>query len=79
MADDDTHIPTVYRVVVNGERQHAIWPAHRQLPPGWREGGPRGPLAECLARIDRTWTDMRPLTLRETMAAAEQKGGHADG
>jgi MbtH protein len=65
----------LYRVVMNDEEQYSIWPAERDLPPGWREGGPTGPKNECLAYIEKVWTDMRPLSLRQRM----DKGGQGQG
>ena len=59
-----------YRVVVNDEEQYSIWPATRANPLGWRDAGKSGPKAECLAYIKDVWTDMRPLSLRNRMAAA---------
>jgi MbtH protein len=64
--DDDT---MTYSVVVNEEEQYSLWPADREPPAGWREEGTRGVKAECLARIQELWTDMRPLSLRQQMAA----------
>jgi MbtH protein len=61
----------VYAVVLNHEEQYSIWPADRPLPDGWRHEGVRGSRQECLAHIGRVWTDMRPLSLREKMAARE--------
>jgi len=58
---------TVFRVVVNGEEQYSIWPAHRELPAGWCAAGQTGPKADCLAYISEVWTDMRPLSLRQLM------------
>ena len=55
-------------VVVNDEEQYSIWPAHRELPAGWRRDGFTGTEEECLAYIDETWTDMRPASLRRWMA-----------
>ncbi|WP_031525044.1 MbtH family protein [Streptomyces sp. NRRL F-5123] len=54
-------------VVLNHEEQYSVWFADRDLPPGWRAEGTRGTKQECLAHIDTTWTDMRPLTLRQAM------------
>ncbi|MEV0586297.1 MbtH family protein [Nonomuraea sp. NPDC050310] len=54
-----------FHVVRNDEEQYSIWPAGRDLPAGWRVAGPTGPKQECLAYIDETWTDLRPLSLRE--------------
>ena len=65
-AQDDT---TTYRVVVNHEEQYSIWPAHRDLPNGWSDAGRSGTKAECLAYVAEVWTDMRPLSLRRTMAS----------
>lgn len=61
--DDDF----TYRVVVNHEEQYAIWPAHKELPPGWRDAGKTGNKSECVAFVDAVWTDMRPLSLRRQM------------
>ncbi|HEU4730412.1 MAG TPA: MbtH family protein [Kofleriaceae bacterium] len=63
-ADDDT---ARFRVVMNHEDQYSIWPAGRDLPPGWRAEGTEGTRSDCLAHIDRVWTDMRPLGLRRAM------------
>ncbi len=61
---------TVYKVVMNHEEQYSIWPAARDNAPGWRDAGPSGSKAECLAYIERVWTDMRPLSLRRRMDEA---------
>jgi MbtH protein len=52
------------RVVVNHEGQFSIWPAGRELPPGWADAGRIGSREECLAYIAEVWVDMRPLSLR---------------
>ena len=57
-----------YTVVLNHEEQYSIWPADREMPCGWREIGIRGTKAECLNHIEKVWTDMRPLSLRQKMA-----------
>ena len=66
-----------YLVVVNHEEQYSIWPAGREIPLGWRAVGNSGTKAECLARIEELWTDMRPLSLRRKMeqAARQQEPG----
>ncbi|MFI6638502.1 MbtH family protein [Streptomyces sp. NPDC050504] len=58
-----------WKVVVNDEEQYSIWSADRESPAGWREVGVQGAKDECLAHIDRVWTDMRPLSLRQHTAA----------
>ena len=64
---------TIYKVVVNHEEQYSIWPASRENPFGWQDGGKSGPKDECLAYIKEVWTDMRPLSLRKQMEAAVQQ------
>ncbi|MEW9552293.1 MbtH family protein [Nonomuraea sp. NPDC050783] len=53
-----------FHVVINHEEQYAIWPVGLDVPAGWRAVGPAGPKERCLASIDATWTDLRPLSLR---------------
>ena len=62
MSDDQQ-----FQVVANHEEQYSIWPAGRELPPGWTATGFAGARADCLAHIDEVWTDMRPLSLRRRM------------
>ncbi|MFF8916087.1 MbtH family protein [Streptomyces sp. NPDC015032] len=57
-----------YLVVVNHEEQYSVWFADREIPAGWRAEGTSGSREECLDHIERAWTDMRPLSLRERMA-----------
>ena len=66
-SDDEEEDLTTYKVVVNHEEQYSIWPADRENPLGWKDSGPSGPKAECLAYINEVWTDMRPLSLRKHM------------
>ncbi|MCU1323497.1 MAG: orbH [Acidobacteriaceae bacterium] len=56
-----------YSVVLNDEEQYSIWPAAKLLPGGWRPEGVAGSKEECLAHIEKVWTDMRPLSLRRKM------------
>lgn len=58
-----------YQVVVNDEEQYSIWPEGADIPAGWRSVGVSGDRATCLAHIDEVWTDMRPRSLREWLAA----------
>ncbi|MFJ8044027.1 MbtH family protein [Kitasatospora sp. NPDC096147] len=59
-----TGVSDEFEVVVNGEEQYSIWRAGREVPAGWTTVGKRGPREECLRYIDDSWTDMRPLSLR---------------
>ena len=71
MATAHTNPPALepqFKVVVNAEGQYSIWPADREAPAGWQEAGHAGPREGCLAFVDQVWQDMRPVSLRETMA-----------
>jgi MbtH protein len=59
-----------YKVVVNGEQQYSIWWADRDNAPGWRDAGVSGARDTCLGWIQRTWTDLRPASLRARQASA---------
>ena len=67
MSTDETGDNTKYKVVVNHEKQYSIWPANKENPLGWNEGGKTGTKEECLAYIEEAWTDMRPESLRKAM------------
>jgi len=67
---DENRDEQAYLVVVNDEEQYSIWPAHREMPAGWRGDGTRGTRDECLTHIGQVWTDMRPLSLRRRMEQA---------
>lgn len=73
MNRDDAEDNTIYSVVVNHEEQYSIWPADRENAPGWTTVGKSGLKAECLAYIKEVWTDMRPLSLRKSMAESAAK------
>jgi MbtH protein len=68
---DDDADDGVYRVVHNDEEQYSLWRADRELPLGWHAEGTQGSRQECLAHIERVWTDMRPLSVRRRMAQAD--------
>ncbi|MBV8223660.1 MAG: MbtH family NRPS accessory protein [Verrucomicrobia bacterium] len=46
-------------------------PADRDNPAGWRDVGKQGLKQECLDYTKEVWTDMRPLSLRRQMDAAQ--------
>jgi MbtH protein len=56
-----------FTVVRNHEEQYSIWPFGKALPAGWEDVGTSGSKQACLEYIERTWTDMRPLSLRRKM------------
>jgi MbtH protein len=72
MSTDDAEDTRTYLVVMNDEEQYSIWLADRQLPLGWHAVGTSGTKAECLAHIEKVWTDMRPLSLRKWLAEQQK-------
>ena len=59
-----------FHVLVNDEEQHSLWPTFKEVPAGWRAVfGPAG-RQECLDYVDANWTDLRPKSLRDSMAAS---------
>ncbi|GAA2957415.1 MULTISPECIES: MbtH family protein [Streptomyces] len=59
-------------VLVNEEGQYSLWPAHIDIPGGWRIEGREGSRQECLEAVESVWTDMRPAGL---VRAAEADAG----
>ncbi|WP_426105159.1 MbtH family protein [Massilia sp. TSP1-1-2] len=62
----------LFEVVINHEEQYSIWPVDKDVPAGWRAVGKQGEKQDCLDYINEVWTDMRPLSLRQQMLAAQQ-------
>ncbi|MEV6908768.1 MbtH family protein [Amycolatopsis sp. NPDC051071] len=56
-------------VLVNDEDQHSLWPTFSEVPDGWRVVFGEESRQECLAYVEQNWTDMRPKSLQEAMAA----------
>lgn len=53
-----------YCVLLNAEQEYSLWLAGTEVPPGWSQVGPTGSKDECVAYVERVWTDMRPLSQR---------------
>ncbi|MFJ3927485.1 MbtH family protein [Streptomyces sp. NPDC090022] len=58
-----------YLVLVNEEGQHSLWPVFVDVPEGWESVFGKAGRQECLDYIEGSWTDMRPKSLIEAMAA----------
>ncbi|QRY64334.1 MbtH family protein [Gordonia sp. PDNC005] len=59
-------------VLANDEEQHSLWPSFADVPAGWHvvHGAPDGTdRASCIDYVEQNWTDLRPRSLREAMAA----------
>ena len=65
-----TNEEDLYFVVLNAEEQYSIWRADRSLPTGWSAVDEPRTREACLAYIEETWTDMRPLSLRREIDKA---------
>jgi MbtH protein len=76
--EDDEINALPHIVLINHEEQYSLWRADMDIPGGWHQvWGPETRQA-CMDWVDKTWTDMRPLSLRKAMeadakAAAEKK------
>jgi MbtH protein len=57
-----------FRVLVNDEGQHSLWPVFLDIPAGWDAVVEEDSREACLAYVEANWTDMRPRSL----IAAEQ-------
>lgn len=61
----------LFRVLVNDEGQHSLWPVFKEVPAGWvAKFGPES-RESCLKYVDDNWTDMRPASLIAAMSKAE--------
>lgn len=58
-----------FLVLVNDEEQHSLWPTFADIPDGWRAVFGEDDRAACLEFIEREWTDIRPKSLRDRLAA----------
>lgn len=61
-----------FRILVNDEDQHSLWPAFAEIPAGWRVAFGVASRRACLKYVDENWTDMRPISLRIAMGATSQ-------
>ncbi|MFD9721160.1 MbtH family protein [Streptomyces sp. NPDC059076] len=57
-----------FLVLVNTEGQHSLWPASTDVPPGWSVAFGQAGRQECLDYVEVSWTDMRPMSLVESMS-----------
>ena len=56
-----------FKILVNDEGQHSIWPSGQPIPAGWQQVGPVGPKPDCLEWIKTHWPDIAPKSLREVL------------
>ena len=53
----------LYRVLVNDENQHSLWPEFADVPVGWTTAFGPASRPDCLGFVERNWVDMRPASL----------------
>lgn len=58
-----------FLALCNDEEQYSLWPEKVAVPAGWRIAYGPAARAETVDYIERNWTDMRPKSLRDAMAA----------
>ncbi|WP_030565073.1 MbtH family protein [Streptomyces aureocirculatus] len=58
-----------FHVLVNDEEQFSLWPAFAEVPAGWRVALGEATRQQALAYVEENWTDLRPRSLRVTLAA----------
>lgn len=58
-----------FYVLVNAEEQHSLWPTFAEVPAGWTIVFGEAGRADCLAYVEENWTDMRPLSLRQSLTS----------
>jgi len=52
-----------FRVLVNAEGQHSLWPAFADVPAGWTTVfGPES-RSDCIGYVTANWKDIRPRSL----------------
>ena len=55
-----------YRVLINREGQHSLWPEFIDVPAGWSVVLSGKSRQECLDYVDVHWKDMRPKSLAQS-------------
>jgi MbtH protein len=58
-----------FLALVNDEGQYSLWPEYATVPAGWTISHGPAPRRDCLDHIEAHWTDLRPRSLVERMAA----------
>lgn len=71
--EDETFI-----VLINHEGQYSIWPHWKDVPGGWTAvEGVRGDRKTVSEYVDAHWSDMRPRSLQQAMAHAQEQAAPA--
>ncbi|AXG77929.1 MbtH family protein [Streptomyces paludis] len=62
-----------YLALSNEEEQYSLWPQDTEVPVGWRVVYGPATRKEILDHIERSWTDMRPKSLRNAVAQGDSR------
>ncbi|CAH2810656.1 MAG: MbtH-like NRPS chaperone [Candidatus Burkholderia crenata] len=57
----------IFKVLVNDENQHSLWPDYITVPSGWNTVFGPASRDACLDYVENNWTDMRPKSLIDAM------------
>lgn len=55
-----------FKVLMNDEDQHSLWPSAQPIPDGWKQVGPVGTKQQCVEWIDQNWPNIAPSSIRST-------------
>jgi MbtH protein len=72
MSDESTN-DALYCIVVNEQTQYSLWLHHRPVPAGWRLVGPVGSKPECLAFVEKVWTDITPASVGQSSVGSVRR------
>jgi uncharacterized protein YbdZ (MbtH family) len=50
-------------ILINDDGQYSLWPALKDIPPGWVKLEFSGSKDECTAYIDENWKNIQPKSL----------------
>ena len=53
-----------YKVLINEEGQHSLWPAFLHIPEGWSTIYGEESKKNCLDYINANWIDLQPKSLK---------------
>ncbi|MDJ0318322.1 MULTISPECIES: MbtH family protein [Arthrobacter] len=62
-----------FLVLANAEQQQSLWPEFIPVPLGWHLIHGPDSRPGCIDYIEREWTDLRPLSLRDQIRAAARQ------
>ena len=55
-----------FKVLVNSEGQHSLWPASKEIPRGWEQKGETVTKEEFLEKVNSVWLYIKPKSLNNS-------------